>query len=119
MADTKIKLVIKQGATFRRRLTWKTGSPAIAVDLTGYTARMQVRAVIEDPVVLVDLTTENGGITLGGTAGTIDLFINDAATSAYMWDAGVFDLEMVAPGANGDVIRLTAGTVTVSPEVTR
>lgn len=117
MAASKLKLPIDQGATFRRRLTWKTGTPSLPVDLTGYTARMQVRSEITDAAILLTLTTENGGITLGGAAGTIDLYISATATAGFTWETGVYDLEMVA--SNGDVIRLVAGAVSVSPEVTR
>lgn len=117
MAASKLKLEINQGATFRQRLTWMTGTPATPVDLTGYTARMQVREEIAAAAVLVELTTENDGITLGGATGTVDLYISAVATAAFAWESGVYDIEMVAP--NGDVKRLVAGSVAVSPEVTR
>lgn len=119
MAASKLKLEILQGATYRKRLTWKAGTPAVAVDLTGYTARMQVRGEIEDVTFLIELTTENNRITLGGAAGTIDLYISAADTEALTWETGVYDLELIAPGLNGDVIRLVSGAVSVSPEVTR
>jgi hypothetical protein len=119
MAASKIKLAIKQGATFRQRLTWKTGTPATLVNLTGWTARMQLRADITDPVVLLTLDTENGGIVLGGAAGTIDLYIGHVATAGFTWESAVLDLEMVAPGPDGDVIRLVEGVATNSFEVTR
>lgn len=119
MAATKLKLAIKQGATFRRRLTWKTGTPALPVDITGYVARMQFRVELPDIEVLFELTTENGGLTLGGVAGTIDLYISAADTTLMTWETAVFDLEMVQPGVNGDVIRLVEGTASNSFEVTR
>lgn len=119
MAESKLKLVVQQGATFRKRMTWKTGTPAALVDLAGYTARMQIRGEIEDAVALLELTTENSRITLGGAAGTIDLYISADDTAEITWESGVYDLELVAPGANGDVIRLVSGSVVVSPEVTR
>jgi hypothetical protein len=99
---------------------WKTGATtdvALPVDLTGYTARMQVRAEIESATVLLELTTENGGIVLGGVTGAIDLFVDDVATAAISWEAGVYDIELIS--AAGDVRRLFSGSVTVSPEVTR
>lgn len=117
MAAAKLKLVIEQGATFRKTLTWKAGTPSVAVDLTGCTARMHIRSEIASPTPLVTLTTENGGITLGGVAGTIVLLIAATATAAFAWEAGVYDLEIIL--ANGDVRRLVYGPVSVSPEVTR
>ena len=96
----------------------KTGSPAALVNLTGYTARMQIREELASAAVLLSLTTENGGITLGGALGTIDLFISAADTTAITWEGGVYDLELVAPST--DVTRLIdESSVTVSFEVTR
>lgn len=117
MTAAKMKLAIEQGATFSKVITWKAGTPAVEVDLSGCLARMQVRSKITDPVVLVELTTENGGITLGGVAGTITLFISATDTSALGWAFGVYDLEIVY--LDGRVRRLMSGPVTVSPEVTR
>lgn len=120
MAAAKLKLVIEQGATFRKTLTWKAGTPATPVDLTGCTARMHIRAVITDATPLLSLTTEDGGITLGGTAGTIVLYIRPTVTEDITWTTAVYDLEIVFPAApEPDVRRLVHGTVTVTPEVTR
>jgi hypothetical protein len=112
----KLKFTIYQGATFRKRLTW-TAPAGTAIDLTGCTARMQVRSEVDSPTALLSLTTENGGITLGGVLGTIDLYVSDEATGAIAWEGGVWDLEIVHPG--GEVTRLAQGSVSVSPEVTR
>lgn len=117
MAAAKLKLSIEQGATFRKVLTWKAGTPAVAVDLTGCTARMQIRSAIESSTPLITLTTENGGIVLGGVAGTIELIIAPTATAAITWTAGVYDLEIVFSPT--EVRRLVYGAVTVSKEVTR
>lgn len=78
---------------------------------------MQIRGVIDDAAPLITLTTENDGITLGGAAGTIELYISDADTAAITWTSGVYDLEIVL--ANGDVRRLLFGPVAVTQEVTR
>ena len=113
----KHPIQIIQGATLRDVTTWKAGTPAVPVDLTGCTARMQVRLKVDDETVLVELTTANGGITLGGTAGTVTIYMSDEATAAINWKSGVYDLEIEF--GNGDVRRLMYGGVSVSPEVTR
>lgn len=120
MAASKLKLTIEQGATFKKVLTWKAGAVPAPVDLTGCTARMHIRGVITDTLPLITLTTENGGITLGGAAGTILLLITATATSAITWTAAVYDLEIILPAApEPEVRRLLYGPVVVSPEVTR
>lgn len=119
MAAFKVKLVIDRGATFRKRMVWKqvVGTVNVPVDLTGYTARMQMRSDFDSAVILGTMTTENGGITLGGATGTIDLYISHTDTSGYSWENCVYDIEFIAP--NTDVIRKIKGTVSVTPEVTR
>jgi hypothetical protein len=116
----KVKLTIYQGSTFRWHATFKNGSPAVVTDLTGYTARMQARGSIADAnPPLLTLTTENGGITLGGVLGTIDLFLSATATAAITWTEAVYDLELIGPTPNFDVTRRIYGPIVVSPEVTR
>lgn len=78
---------------------------------------MQVRAEIGDPTVLIELTTENGGITLGGVAGIINLYISAVNTAALAWSDGIYDIALIAP--NGDVNRSICGAVVVSAGVTR
>lgn len=104
-----------QGATFSRVFTWKdsNGDP---VSLVGWTGRMQVRSRVPSATTVLDLTTANGGVTLGGAAGTVTISVS-AADMADV-DAGVYtyDIELV----NGSTVeRLVMGTFTVRGEVTR
>lgn len=87
------------------------------VDLTGFTARMDIRASLEATTVIHTLTTENGGITLGDAAGTIDLLIPATTTAGFDFTHAVYDLELVS--ALGVVTRLVSGAVALSKEVTR
>lgn len=107
---------IYQGATFSRVLTWKDEAGTL-INLTGFTARMHIRTSKDAAAPFVTLTTENGGITLGGALGTITLAIAAAATAILSEESGVYDLELVS--GTGVVTRLLEGAVTVSKEVTR
>lgn len=107
---------IEQGATFFRRMVWRD-SANVPVNLTNYTARMQVRASVTSTIVLLELATANGGIVLGGALGTIDLKQTAIQTAVYDWKKGVYDLELVS--LDGTVTRLMKGAVEVSREVTR
>lgn len=113
----KRKLNILQGATYRRRWTWKPGG--VPMDFAGCKARMQVREEIDSTEVLLELTTENGGIVLGALPGTIDLYIGAQQSASITWESGVFDLEIQYASGPDDVDRLIAGSVSVSREVTR
>lgn len=102
-----------QGTTIERRLTWKRN--AVPVDLTGWIARMEVRDKIGG-LLLFRLDTSNGKLTLGGTAGTIDVRITATETSTWLFKAGVYDLEL--EDTNGKVGRLLQGKVKVNQQVT-
>lgn len=84
------------------------------VDLTGATARMQIRAQVGG-AVLLELTTANGGLALTGP-GTITRTLSAAQTAALTWGEAVYDLEVEY--ADGTVQRYLQGDVTVSREVT-
>jgi hypothetical protein len=114
MAAFNLNLEVEQGATFRKRLTWKAAG--VPVDLTGYSARMQVRADYGAPLLL-ELGTGDGGIALGGAEGTIELFIGAADTAKIAWEEAIYQMELTAP--NGDVLRKLAGNVNVIPEVVK
>jgi hypothetical protein len=106
-----------QGANFDYTLTWQTGGTA--VNLSGYSARMQVRDSYDAGTAIVSLTAGTG-ITLGGTAGSIALELSATQTAALDGTPNsqyIYDLELVS-GA-GYVTRLVEGRFYVYPEVTR
>lgn len=115
MAAVKHKLKIDQGATLRKSFTWKAGGEP--VDLTGTTARMQIRPTLESEEVIADLTTDSGGIIIGDEPGQFTIYIAATETELFTFESAVYDLELVLP--DGDVTRILAGEVTLSPEVTR
>ncbi len=87
------------------------------INLTGYTARMQLRAKIDDTTTLDEYTTENGKIVINTTDCTIGFNISAATTSSYTFNTAVYSLELVSSG--GIVTPLATGTITLVKEVTR
>ncbi|MEO7397666.1 MAG: hypothetical protein ABIW84_03800 [Ilumatobacteraceae bacterium] len=115
MAAGVYTLVIEQGATLAQQFVWKTAA-GLPIDLTGHSARAKARAFQGDATVIFDLTTANGGITLGGATGTVTINLTAAATAALNFNGGEWDLEVVSAG--GIVTRLLKGQVTLDPEIT-
>jgi tRNA threonylcarbamoyladenosine modification (KEOPS) complex Pcc1 subunit len=115
MAATTYDILIEQGATYSQLVTYKEAG--VAINLTGYTARLQVRSTLESASTVVELTTANGRIALGGAAGTITLTISATDTAALTAGRGVYDLELVS--GSGIVTRLLQGVCTISRNVTR
>lgn len=114
MPAAKLNLTVEQGATFVKRLIWRD-SKKRPINLTGYTAKMQVRETASaTSAALFELSTSNGRINLPGN-GVIELRLTVAET--FDVSPGVYDLVLFAP--NGDQYRLIQGRMTVSAAVTQ
>ncbi len=117
MTPGKLNLTIYQGATFRRvvRLADDAGD---AIDLTGATVRMHIRAALLDTATLIELTEANGrALVTDAVDGEITLLISATDTALLTFTSGVYDLEIQYLG--GTVDRVLYGKVTLSKEVTR
>jgi hypothetical protein len=108
-------LVADQGATFGAVFTWLASDQQTPVNLSGWSAAMQVRAEATN-ALLASFSTSGGGITLGGSAGTITLSASPSTTSGWTFGAGLYDLQLT--DGSGDVTTLLAGLFTVTPAIT-
>jgi hypothetical protein len=116
MAAATYNFDIEQGATLRKPIVWKDSTNAV-VNLTGYTAKMQVRRSAASDEVLLELSSANGKIAITPLQGKVELIFSAATTEAVDWRRGKYDLELTS--ADGTVTRLIEGEITVSREVTR
>lgn len=107
-------ITIEQGATFSRTLVIRNPDDTL-FNLTGYTARMHIRREASSTSTMIELTTTNGRISLGGANGQVTLSLS-ATETATIDRHGVYDLELVS-GAT--VHRLIRGAVNLIPEVTK
>ena len=124
MAAGRYNITIEKGATYRRQLQYKdsAGDP---IDLTDYSARMQIRQKVTDNIIHLNLTTtkdaDGSGLTITAASGTIDIEISAASSSNFDFGTeGVYDLEIYSgSGDSTYVLRLLEGKVKVSKNVTR
>ena len=107
-----VRLTVTKGSTFLQRFTWLRVPENTPVDLTGWEARMQVRLRPRDASTVLDLSSNNGGISLGGVNGTIDLHISAPATEGFNFTTGVWAIELRRP-ADGFVLELLSGQLIV------
>jgi hypothetical protein len=105
-------LPLQQGASLDKTLTYRAGSPAVPVDLTGCTAWLVVRLRNKEKTEVLRLTTEGGGLTLGGAAGTLRIQITRAQSRKFKWDDAAYTCHLQYP--NGFVQRFLEGLVDVS-----
>jgi hypothetical protein len=110
----ELDIEIEQGATFQKIITIYDDS--IQRDLSGYTARMQVRPTFASTTTILDLTEDSGGITINDDD-TITIYISATDTAALDFSTARYDFEIEA--ADETVTRLLYGKVKLMPEVTR
>lgn len=96
-------LHIRIGSTFKKQWRWATGTPAVNVDLTGWTAACEIKTKATDVTPLLRIETGGVGnfLTLGAD-GLIELEIQygDAGTELFSGKKkGVFDIELTNPGS--------------------
>lgn len=106
LLPAKSNLTAWRGGSFRKTFTLYTGSDATSDprDLTGHSATF----IIYDAD---DVQLHSATVTLGGTAGTIEVYISDENTDGFAWSNGTY--ELLLEDVAGDVDPLLHGTFTV------
>jgi len=128
MAAGKYSLIIEQGATLDLEIQYKD-SAGTAVDLTGYSGKMQIRSDYADsnPTTYITLSSslaaDGTGLNFSGsngttppTSGSIGIFISAASSSVFTFSTARYDLEITSGSI---VTRLLQGEVKLQKEVTR
>lgn len=103
---------VSQNETVQYTFTWKTGDPEVPVNLTNYTARMQLKSNLNSPALLT--LTNVSGITLsadGEIAITIPYLIMATLPAGQL----IYDLELLT---GSTMTPLLAGEFRIRAEVT-
>ena len=116
MSNPKTPLVVQQGATFVRTVQWLQADEVTPVDLTDYTAAMQVRKNYTATTTALSLSSPSSGLTVTAASGITTITLTSGQTAALSPGSYVYDLELTV---NSVVTRLIEGPFTVTPEVTR
>jgi hypothetical protein len=123
-------ITCEQGSTFLRifeieqpnLIADPTGNTFEDYDLSGHSARMQIRRTIDSDTTIVNMNSSSASapgrieVNPGSANNQIQVFMSDAVT-ASITTSGVYDLEVIA--ANGFVSKVIRGAFTLIPEVTK
>ena len=126
MAAGKYDFTIEQGSTTAIQFILKDGNGNL-IDITGYSARMQLRESLDAIAVICDLSSslqaDGSGLMLNGisqdlplTSGSIGLYISAATSSAFTFNAARYALELTQ---GSYVNRVIQGTIRLDKEVVR
>ena len=129
MADisaNRYDMIMWQGSTFGMNVSVQYANGSVQ-NLTGYSARMQIRSSYGSGTVTESLTSANGEIAINGTTGTLTLTLPAIRTKDIFVDLNdsskppktkyVYDLELVDNAST--VTKLLYGDLSVYGEVTR
>lgn len=120
----QVNFHLYKNATFSETQVLKDGD-GVPLDLTGFSARMQVRRERDDPETVLDLSTDDGEIVLGGVEGTITFTLSAAQTALLQLrdpdgDVWVHDILLSNPATTPPTVdRIYQGRIVVHPGVTR
>ncbi|MEQ8221151.1 MAG: hypothetical protein ABRQ37_02530 [Candidatus Eremiobacterota bacterium] len=109
-----VPLEIIQGASWSKTFRLKDENK-FAIDLSGYTAKMQIRRTLQGSDVIKELSTENGKIAILGSGGEIT-FLLTAQDTTVMTGNGVYDVDLMK---DGKVYTIFGGKIILIPHVTR
>ena len=106
---------VDQNATFSFVVEYKDEN-GNAIDLTGASAKMQVRDVKGGTKLAVTLTSPSGGIVINGLLGKLTVTLTPTQTNKLFYPKSVYDIMVVDSNANK--IKLLEGFLTLNRSVT-
>jgi hypothetical protein len=131
MASGKYSFIVEQGATTDFQIVYKD-SDGVAVDLSGYTAAMQLRDSKGGSTLYTTLTSSLGdtytktsgsaflslsgsNLTTDQVSGSIGVYIGHGVTNDFSFNEAYYDIEIT----NGQIrTRLLEGAIKLTKQVT-
>lgn len=113
MNPGRYNINVYKGTTFSLAPAWKIDN--LPVNITGYTADMQVRATA-DSAIIVELSTSNGRAVISGALGQTTLKLTATETAALAAGNYFYDLNLTSPSAV--VTKILQGSFVVEESVT-
>jgi hypothetical protein len=107
---------VDQNTTFKFQVQYTEDDEVTPIDLTGATAKMQVRDTKGGSKLAFTLTSPVGGITIDGPSGTLDIVITPTQTNKLFYPKSSYDVMVI--DSNGNKIKIVEGFMTLSRSVT-
>jgi len=108
---------LPQGSDTSIQINYRVGDPLALVDLSTYTAKLQVRQNYSSPVLL-ELISADSTIELDSASPNIILnFIASKTENMTVFEDMIYDLEIV--DASNITTRVLEGTFSISRQVTQ
>lgn len=110
MNPGRYNITVINSTTFALSPSWLIDN--VPVNLTGYSADMQVRDISNN--LVVEMSTANGKITLTAATGTINITLTATQTSAANLPAGNYTYALNVTDPSSNVYQILQGAFTVT-----
>jgi len=107
---------VDQNATFSFDVTYTLDDEVTPIDLTGASAKMQVRDTKGGNKLAVTLTSPAGGIIVDGPNGKLTIKMTPTQTNKLFYPKSSYDIMVI--DTNGNKIKLLEGFMTLNRSVT-
>jgi hypothetical protein len=107
---------VDQGTTFTFQVQYTEDDEVTPIDLTGASAKLQVRDTKGGSKLAFTLTSPVGGITIDPLTGTLTIKMTPTQTNKLFYPKSSYDLMVV--DSNSNRIKLLEGFLTLSRSVT-
>jgi len=114
MGAAPYNLSIEQGSDIQIDVVY-TDENANPYNITDYSAILKIRMETDWDTVLVELSTNNGRLSITGASGKVSIRVPAAETARYFFVSGFYDLVITSQA--GVSTRLIEGKVFVDREV--
>ena len=95
---------VDQNATFKFQVQYTEDDEVTPIDLTGASAKMQVRDTKGGSKLAFTLTSPAGGITIDGPNGILNIVVTPTQTNKLFYPKSSYDIMVV--DSNGNKIKL-------------
>jgi hypothetical protein len=107
---------VDQNTTFKFQIQYTEDDEITPIDLTGASAKMQVRDTKGGTKLAFTLTSPSGGIVIDGPEGTLDITVTPTQTNKLFYPKSSYDIMVI--DSNGNKIKMVEGFMTLSRSVT-
>ena len=107
---------VDQNTTFRFQIQYTGSDQVTPIDLTGATAKMQVRDTKGGSKLAFTLTSPSGGITIDGPDGLIEVVATPTQTNKLFYPKSSYDIMII--DSNGNKTKILEGFISLSRSVT-
>jgi len=116
MAGKKKNFEVDQNTTFKFQVKYTEDDQVTPINLTGASAKMQVRDTAGGTKLAFSLTSPSGGIVIDGSTGTLDVTVTPTQTNKLFYPKSAYDIMVI--DSNGNKTKLLEGFLTLSRSVT-